>query len=148
MQMCFARAQAEKLSVGQLGQKKVLIADNDKNLVKQLISRLEAHSFVSPDKYITLKANTGSEVIEMARHDKPDLIAIDAKLDEMDGYKVCRHLKSDPDFQKIPILILSDEKEEDTEAEVNLVGADGYLIKPFPVTDFIEKIKWFLWERK
>lgn len=148
VEMCFSRAPMESIPVSQLGRKKILIAGSNKNLTKQLASLLEAHSFVSPDKYLTIEAETGPEVIEMARRDKPDLIAVDARLAKMDGYKVCRRLKEDPIFKKVTILILSDEKEEEVELEASLAGADGYLLKPFTEARFIKKIKWYLWGKK
>jgi len=148
IQTCFARRPNQKLSVLQFGRKKVLIADHDKNLVQHLVSRLEAHSFVKPDKYVSLTAGNGSEALEITRRDKPDLVAIAGNLPGMDGYKFSRNIKSEPAISKIPVVILSNETEEETKEEVRLAQADGYLIKPIDLRLFIQKIKSVLWEQK
>ena len=148
IQMSFSRLPMQELSVAEFGRKKVLIADNDKTLVKQLISRLEAHSFVKPDKYVSTTAENGQDVLDKISKDKPDLIAVGNDLAVINGYKLCRRLKEEPAYKRIPVIILSNATEEATEEEVKLAGANGYLIKPIDLKSFIQRIKWLLWEKK
>lgn len=86
-------------------------------------------------------AATGDEALELARHNKFDLVVLDVMLPGMDGYEVCRRLRSSSD---VPVLFLS---ARDTELDkvVGLeIGGDDYLAKPFGVRELTARVKALL----
>jgi CheY-like chemotaxis protein len=80
-------------------------------------------------------SSDGPSGIETARQEKPDLILLDAMMPGMDGFEVCKRLKSDANTSSIPIVFLT-AKAQMSEIEEGLrIGAAGYLTKPFdPMT--------------
>jgi DNA-binding response OmpR family regulator len=82
----------------------------------------------------------GAQGVEMARRLLPDLILSDVMMPVMDGYALCRTLKSDPETDFIPIILLTAR----ADAEDKLAGlterADEYLTKPFDVRELLARI--------
>jgi two-component system response regulator RegX3 len=86
-------------------------------------------------------AATGDEALELARHHEFDLVVLDVMLPGMDGYEVCRRLRTTSD---VPVLFLS---ARDTELDkvVGLeIGGDDYLAKPFGVRELTARVKALL----
>lgn len=105
--------------------KKILVVDDEKELVKAIQIRLERAG------YEIIIANDGEEGLEKAKRCKPDLIILDVMLPKMDGYKVCRLLKFDEKYKNIPIIMLTARAHE-SDAKISAeVGADMYITKPF-----------------
>ena len=72
---------------------------------------------------------------------RPDLILLDLHLHGTDGYAVLRELKSSPEFLGIPILILTSSDAECDVQRAYQLGANGYLVKPAAIGDFMKKIR-------
>ncbi len=104
----------------------LVIDDKRDNLVtmKALLKNLLAHCTI-------LTAQSGQEGIDMALSDKPDTVILDVKMPGMDGFQVCRELKSRPETAHIPVIFLTAIK-TDTESKVAglKTGADAFLTKP------------------
>jgi len=103
----------------------LLIVDDIPTNVKILANALK-------DEYRIQVANNGSKAISIAQSDTPpDLILLDIVMPDMNGYEVCRLLKSDPQTNSIPIIFVSALGEAvDEEKGLNL-GAVDYISKPF-----------------
>lgn len=115
--------------------KKILIVDDEKDLVEILTFRLEAAG------YDVVSAQNGQEGLEKAKSEKPDLVLLDVMMPKMDGYQVCRALKLDGKYKKVPIIILTAKVEEGDKRTGETVGADGYITKPFDSGELLAKIK-------
>lgn len=77
-------------------------------------------------------ATRGSKAIEIAqRHPQPDLILLDIMMPEMNGFEVCRILKTDVDTLQIPIIFITGNSDAVNEAEGFELGATDYISKPF-----------------
>lgn len=114
--------------------KKILVVDDEKDLVETLTFRLEANN------YEVIKAYDGQDGLEKARGEKPDLIILDLMLPKMDGYKVCRMLKFDEKYKRIPIIMFT-ARAQDSDKKMGMeVGADGYIIKPFEPKALLDKM--------
>ncbi|HGY56911.1 MAG TPA: diguanylate cyclase [Caldithrix abyssi] len=98
--------------------------------------------------YIYLEAARGLEGIHLAREHKPDLILIDLRLPDMQGYEVTTHLKSLPGLRDTPIIALTGETQKNAKEIVLTAGCDGYISKPINVTEFLFKIEEYLSGRK
>jgi len=118
-----------------MDKKKILIVDDERDLVETLTFRLEAND------YQVIAAYDGQEGLDKARKEKPDLIILDLMLPKIDGYKVCRMLKFDENYKKIPILIFTARAQESDKKMGEEVGCDGYVTKPFEPKALLERIK-------
>lgn len=105
--------------------KKILIVDDEKDLVETITFRLEASG------YEVIAAYDGQEGLDKARSEHPDLILLDVMMPKMDGYQVCRLLKFDEDFQKTPVIMLTARGQDQDKNTGKEVGVDGYITKPF-----------------
>ncbi|MFA6349447.1 MAG: response regulator [Candidatus Omnitrophota bacterium] len=118
-----------------MAKKRILLVDDEAELVELVKMRLEANG------YDILTAYDGKEALDVAKKEMPDLIILDLMLPQIDGYKVCRMLKFDEKYKKIPIIIFT-ARALDTDKKVGMeVGADDYIVKPFEPELLLMKIK-------
>ncbi|MFA6358234.1 MAG: response regulator [Candidatus Omnitrophota bacterium] len=118
-----------------MDRKKILVVDDELDLVVMLSMRLEAN------EYQVSTAFDGQDALDKARTEKPDLIILDLMLPKIDGYKVCRMLKFDEKYKYIPIILFTARTQESDIKLGQEVGADAYLTKPFEPQVLLEKIK-------
>jgi sigma-B regulation protein RsbU (phosphoserine phosphatase) len=81
-------------------------------------------------EYTVKAAINGKMALKVAESQKPDLILLDIMMPEMDGYEVCRRLKSDPETADIPVIFLTAKGETEDEAKGLALGAADYIMKP------------------
>ena len=115
--------------------KKILIVDDEVDLIETLAFRLEANG------YDVAMAFDGQEGYDRARKERPDLIILDLMLPKMDGYKVCGLLKADARYSKIPIIIFTARAQESDRKMGEEAGCDAYVTKPFDPPALLAKIK-------
>ena len=118
-----------------MDKKRILIVDDEPDLVETLSFRLEASG------YEVIKADDGQKGLDKARSEKPDLIILDLMLPKLDGYKVCRMLKFDEAYKNIPIILFTARAQEQDKKIGQDVGADGYITKPFEPQVLLAKIQ-------
>ncbi len=123
-----------------MAKKKILIVDDEAELVDLVKIRLEAEG------YEVLKAFDGQEGLDKAKLEKPDLILLDIMMPKMDGYKVCGLLKMDARFKKIPIILFSAKAQKEDAELAKEIGADLYITKPFEASVLLAKIRELLGE--
>lgn len=121
-----------------MAKKKILVVDDEGELVKGLQIRLEASGFE------VIAAFDGQEGLEKARDEKPDLILLDVMMPKMNGYQVCRELKNDENTKNIVVIMLTAKGQESDKFWGKEVGANDYVIKPFESSELMEKIKELL----
>jgi len=114
--------------------KKILLVDDEKDLVYAVKLQLEAKH------YEVIVASDGQEALDKARREKPDLIILDVMLPKIDGYKVCRMLKFDEKYKKIPLIMFTARVQDTDEKLGYSVGADAYLTKPFDSRVLLDQI--------
>ncbi|HHV99403.1 MAG TPA: response regulator transcription factor [Clostridiaceae bacterium] len=112
--------------------KKVLIVDDEKNIVDILKFNLKKEGFE------TIEAYDGEQGLEMALNQNPDLVLLDVMLPKMDGFEVCRKVRQS---SSVPILMLT-AKEEEVDKVLGLeLGADDYITKPFSPRELMARVK-------
>lgn len=117
---------------------KILIVDDEKNIVEAIKYNLEREGFR------TLTAHDGRRALELAQREAPDLITLDVMLPELDGWEVCRLLRQDRRTKAIPIIMLT-VKGHESEKIVGLeLGADDYMTKPFSPKELVARVKAIL----
>lgn len=91
--------------------------------------------------YQTEIATTGSEAIERISHIKPDLILLDVLMPNMNGFQVCKIIKSKPENKTIPIIFLTALHEPNYVVEGFEVGGVDYIAKPFNLTELLARVQ-------
>ena len=74
----------------------------------------------------------------------PDLVVLDIVMPKMNGYEVCRKLKTDPKTQNVPVVMCSSKGEEFDRYWGMKQGADAYVVKPFQPKELVATVKQLL----
>ncbi|NLL13178.1 MAG: response regulator [Fibrobacter sp.] len=72
---------------------------------------------------------------------KPDLILLDARLPDIDGWEICKRIKSNDEINMIPVVFVTAAAQESDRLRAKEAGADGFLAKPFQITELLNTIK-------
>lgn len=86
----------------------------------------------------------GVEALEHIQNSSPDLVVLDIVMPRMNGYELCRRLKSDPSTKNVPVIMCSSKNEEFDRYWGMKQGADAYIAKPFQAVELIGTIKQLL----
>lgn len=103
--------------------KKILVVDDDPTVIKLLEGILKNRGFE------LVFATDGIDAMVQVKNTNPDLIVLDVMMPEVNGYEVCSHLKFDPSYKKIPIILLTSRDQELDERIGKLMGIE-YMQKP------------------
>jgi twitching motility two-component system response regulator PilH len=116
----------------------VLVVD-DSAVVRELIStELRYRGF---DVAV---ANDGVDAMSVIQKHPPDLVITDVVMPRMNGYELCRWIKSDPRLQNIPVMICSIKGEDFDRYWGMKQGADAYMIKPCPPAEMVSAVNYLL----
>jgi CheY-like chemotaxis protein len=121
--------------------KKILVVDDEPDVVTYLTTLLEDNGF------ITISAKNGDEGLLKARSEKPDLISLDISMPEKSGVKLFRDIQSDPELDKIPVVIvtgISQDFEKFIKTRKQVKPPAGYISKPINQEEYIKGIKSIL----
>jgi len=114
---------------------RILLIDDDPVLIK-LASEILAHA-----GYEVLTSMDAPAGLEIAMKEKVDLIVLDVMLPIINGFNICRLIKSQPEHKKIPIILLTSRAEEQDRKIGQEVGANAYIGKPLNREHFLNTIK-------
>jgi CheY-like chemotaxis protein len=118
---------------GLMKRAKILVVDDDLAILTLMENVLREYDLDA------VVADSGTSALELARSERPDLILLDRKMPGMSGEEAVRVLRSQPSLRNVPILILSGEPM--SRREIEAVGADGAVQKPFELSDLINQIQ-------
>ena len=117
---------------------KILVVDDEIYIVHILDFSL------GMEGYEVITALDGEQALEKVKTEKPDLIVLDIMMPKLDGYEVCKSIKSSADTQHIPVILLS-AKGRNVDQKLGFdVGADDYITKPFSPRKLVERINQLL----
>jgi two-component system alkaline phosphatase synthesis response regulator PhoP len=123
-------------------QKRILIAD-DETMVRALVKRLLGKD------YLILEAENGEEAVKVAVNQKPDLILMDILMPQMDGLTACYAIKRNQATKEIPVIMLTAvDYELNRKLSQDVMGAQGYITKPFDSQTLQSIIDKFLTPQK
>ena len=108
--------------------RKILVVDDDAAICN-LAGACIRH--VLGESYRVSYARNGKKALEAVQREHPDLVLLDILMPVVDGFEVCRQLKSSPETESIPILFLTGLGEEANIEKGLALGGDGYVVKPF-----------------
>ena len=124
--------------------KKILIVDDDPNIVKLVTSRLEAN------RYEVIAAYDGEECMQKILSDKPDLIILDILMPKADGYDVLIGIKEfkalTGKIPVIPIIVLTALSDPRIKGMIEKEEIKDYIVKPFESEDLLAKVRKALGE--
>jgi phosphate regulon transcriptional regulator PhoB len=115
--------------------KKILIADDEKDIVELIAYNLEQEGFA------VSKAFDGRKAWEAVNAEKPDLVILDLMMPEMPGMEVCRKIRGQEATASLPVIMLT-AKSDPVDKILGLeVGADDYITKPFHVRELVARVR-------
>jgi DNA-binding response OmpR family regulator len=114
------------------GTKRVLLIDDDENLVKAL------KLYLSRAGYDVSTAPNGLEGVQRVFSERPDIVVLDVMMPKLDGWKVCARIK---EMSGIPIIMLTALAQESDKVAGLKIGADDYLAKPFSLKELEARIE-------
>lgn len=120
----------------------ILIIDDDEDSMAALSQMLRAHGFH------VHAATSGSEGLEKTRAIQPDLILLDIRMPDVDGFVVCAQLKRDEATQAIPVMFISALYEVFDKVHAFQVGAADYITKPFQLEEILTRVHTHIRQRK
>lgn len=98
--------------------------------------------------YEVVEVNSGGECLEKLKQEKPDIILLDIMMPDMDGYNVCKNIKSNPETADIPVVFISVRNAEIDIVKAIEMGGSDYFVKPFKNQLLVKKVKQILNETK
>lgn len=114
---------------------KILLVDDDRKMLDVMRRYLENHDFT------VIFTDNGSEALMLAHDSRPDLVVADVELPGLDGFALCKALKSSPGTARVPVIIISGGRTGDEDIVAGYdKGADDYLTKPFAFPVLTAKI--------
>ena len=116
----------------------IMIVDDDVEIVNLFETQLLKEGFD------VCEAFDGKSAIQSIQRAKPDLLVLDVNMPKMDGWEVCKKLRSDPTTKYIPIIFLTAKNEASDRIQGFEFGADDYIVKPFNIDEVILRIKSIL----
>jgi excisionase family DNA binding protein len=116
--------------------KKILVVDDDKIIVETIVQSLEEDA----NDYEVISAADGFEAGIQVSHFKPDLIILDIMMPDINGYEVCKKIRSKLDTRHIKIIVLSAYLDDENYRQMKDYGADACFSKPLPLPELKEQV--------
>lgn len=114
---------------------KILIAEDS------VMMRKIAKMTLEKGGHTVIEASDGSEAVELAKSQLPQLILLDAEMPVTDGWEAVKIIKQDPAIANIPVLMCTGHDLSEDPETLKESGADGYITKPYNPADMLEKVK-------
>lgn len=99
---------------------------------------------LAAEGYEVRSAINGELALHAAAHDPPELLLLDIRMPEMDGFEVCRRLKADPATRAVPIIFVSALSETDEKVQGFRLGAVDFVTKPFQKEELLARVRTHL----
>ncbi|MBD3180012.1 MAG: response regulator [Candidatus Latescibacteria bacterium] len=114
---------------------RLLVAEDDKDLRRILKVHLESRGFM------VTTARNGKIALEKINEEKPDCLILDVMMPVMDGFEVCKRIKTMNSTKDIPVIFLTAKGKTEDKLEGMGFNADDYITKPFDFSELIARIK-------
>lgn len=121
--------------------KKILVVDDSGVMLRNIKNLLG-------DKYQVALANSGAMAVKYLTLDKPDLVLLDYEMPIINGKQVLEIIKSEKDFEGIPVIFLTGKNDRETIMDVMALKPEGYLLKSMTAEAFLNAIDEFFEKRK
>ncbi len=116
----------------------ILVIEDDDIVARTVERSLRGNEFR------VVLANSGIEGLKSARRRRPDLVILDVIMPGMDGFTVCREMRSDPLLKDVPVLFLTAKVKDEDKIAGFMAGGDDYLSKPFNIDELTLRLRVIL----
>lgn len=117
----------------------ILVIDDDPHLLRAISRTLQ------PATRELIEASTAQDGLRLARQHLPDLILVDVVLPDLDGFELCRRIKTDPSLKDCWVVLVSSIKtDSETQAQGLENGADGYIARPISNRELLARVQALL----
>jgi two-component system cell cycle response regulator len=113
---------------------KIMVADDDQTLLKTLVYILKGQG------HDVVPVEGGERLIEALRAERPDLLMLDIMMPRVDGLQLLERIRSDPDYETLPVLMISSMPPEEATTRSLGLGADDFIPKPFRVRELLARV--------
>ena len=117
------------------GKRKLLIVDDDQDLVEVLVDVFERDG-----RFDVRSVNNGFDAGMMVKEFRPDLVVLDVMLPDINGKEVCQRIRSDPALDEVKVVCISGMVEQDKVQDLMNAGADDFMQKPFDAEALLDKV--------
>jgi len=114
---------------------RMMVVEDDRDTAEMLAAYFEAQG------YVVMPVAWGADAVQQAQEAAPDLILLDIRLPDMDGFEVCKRLRSHRRTQHIPIIFLTEKRERGDRLSGLELGAVDYITKPFDMQDLRLRVR-------
>lgn len=121
---------------------KVLVVDDEPNIVQTLKDRLEMND------YLVFTAHNGNDGLKIAQEQSPDVILLDVIMPLMDGHEMLEKLRQQEWGKTTSVIMLTARSQAQDIARARACGIEDYIIKPFDLSELLEKIEGIVEHRK
>jgi len=118
--------------------KKILVVEDTASILELEINLLRLIG------YEPIAASSGIAALKLLAQENPALVLLDVTLPDMDGFKICQHIKSRQATAQIPVFLVSAKKSSEDIARGEKAGADEYISKPFQTAELAKMIEKYL----
>ena len=115
--------------------KTILVVDDDEMNLKM------ARFVLEQKRYWVITASSGMECLTILQSKSVDLILLDVEMPVMNGIKTLEHIREHKEFENIPVIFLTADATEDTVITAGMLGAAGYVKKPYMPQDLLERVE-------
>ncbi len=114
----------------------VMAVDDDPDI------RFVTRKILEREGYNVVEATTGGECLDKIKERKPDVILMDVKLPDIDGWEVCKKIKENKKTSSIPVVMFTAmSRKEDMDKSFKYAGADGHIPRPFKRKTLTDMLK-------
>ena len=117
------------------GKRKLLIVDDDQDLVEVLVDVFERDG-----RFEVRSVNNGFDAGMMVKEFRPDLVVLDVMLPDINGKEVCQRIRSDPALDEVKVVCISGMVEQDKVQDLMNAGANDFMQKPFDAEALLDKV--------
>ena len=114
---------------------RILVVDDDPYILMSL------EFLMKKEGYEVKVARNGTEALEIIERDIPGLVLLDIMMPDVDGYAICRHIKSSKKLREIKVVFLSAKSKESDIQKGYELGASLYVTKPFSTRELMKKVR-------
>jgi DNA-binding response OmpR family regulator len=113
----------------------ILVVEDDVDVAEMLTAYFRAQG------YEVSAVNWGEDAVQACRSNRPDLVILDIRLPDIDGFEVARRLRTNQRTLDIPIIFLTEKRERSDRLQGLEVGADDYITKPFDIQELRLRVR-------
>jgi DNA-binding response OmpR family regulator len=121
---------------------RILVVDDDPNIMRTLHDRLERNG------YDVITASNGKDGLQVALEEKPDVVLLDIIMPIMDGHEMLEALRRQPFGQEPSVIMFTARSQVQDISRANASGIDDYVVKPFDLSELLERIETVIERRK